>query len=117
MISDNGNGDDATPEEWRLEWQNYFDDLDASVERMDKLAVKAFELGFAETGEALMSAATAIIKHCQMCENFLATQQTEMIINMYKQNPLLKVLYEKTGWPFANPADSPYTEPIKDADH
>lgn len=81
-------------EKWRLEWDNYFDDLENALHRLDDLAVKADKEGFEEVTCKLIEAGTALIRHARLCEDFLNRQTIVMAQEMYKQNPLLKLLLE-----------------------
>jgi hypothetical protein len=77
-------------DDFELEWENYFDDLDGVVSRLDDLAAQAQEQGFAGLEEKLTEAADALMRHCASCAAFLDLQALNLTAELYKQNPLLK---------------------------
>ena len=101
--------DDRPREDWELEWENYFDDLDHAVETMIKLAHKAEAEGLHELDARLVLAAADIEIHCKRCKDFINMRILELQTNLYKQNPLLKMLLE------ANDASdvSPFSSPVE----
>ena len=91
-------------EKFRLEWDNYFDNVDTSIHRLDELAAKALDEGFADLAIKLITTATDLMLHIRACENFLNQQAMLAVHETYKQNPLLKrILESKTTMPLASP--------------
>jgi hypothetical protein len=82
-------------EEWQLEWDNYFDDIEDTLKLMDALAERAEREGLEELAVTLVEAGTALIRHTRVCDEFLAAQRLRVTSEIYARNPLLKMLMEK----------------------
>ena len=61
----------------------------------------------------LLEAATELIRHCRLCEEFLARQTVAMTAKIYKQNPVLKKLVESEAWAKTMVPASPFTEMVQ----
>jgi hypothetical protein len=87
---------DTWGETFEREWNAYFDELDAHVERLDSLADKAEKEGFHELTGQLFEASNALMKHALLCARFLDRQSIVMTAELYRQNPMLKMLLESS---------------------
>ena len=98
---------------WRLEWDEYFDGMIDTIERMSDVAFQAMDHGHDKLAAKLLEAATELIRHCRLCEEFLARQTVAMTAKIYKQNPVLKKLVESEAWAKTMVPASPFTEMVQ----
>jgi hypothetical protein len=92
-------------EDWQLEWENYFDDLDHAINRLLDVAASADRQGFHDVGGQLVLAAADLCVLSKRCEQFVNLRILLLQTELYKQNPLLKMLLDKAsdGGIFSSP--------------
>jgi hypothetical protein len=85
-------------EDWQLEWENYFDDLDHAITRLLDVAAWAERQGLGDEVECqLVLTATDLSMLSKRCEQFVNLRIFELQTEIYKQNPLLKLLFNKVS--------------------
>jgi hypothetical protein len=81
-------------EDWQLEWENYFDDLDHAISRLLDVAALAERQGLLNVDAQLVLTAADLSMLSKRCEQFVNLRILELQTAIYKQNPLLKFLIE-----------------------
>ena len=79
-------------EDWHLEWDNYFDDLDHAIERMLVIAARAEKENLHELDYHLIMAASALELVAMKCKDFVNLRVIELTHRMYQELPMFRML-------------------------